>query len=261
MGVLWGKLACEILLKEWSAANESVGRLRDAIERTKEPALQLTQRSWLVHWALFVFVGTNAGGHGEAALSRFLDLATSEVFLNAVQATAPHLLRYILLAAVTGNRAAVLRELVRVVEVEQQHLLQDPIGRFVHALFIEFDFDAALEQLARAKTVLAQDFFAASHAELFQTGARQLVFRSYCRVHSAIDLTLLSAKLGTTVAEAESYIVDLIRNEQDAKIDSASNQIVFAPQTVSYQQKLLEKTQALYTQTALLQAQLARSMK
>lgn len=55
-------------------------------------------------------------------------------------------------------------------------------------------------------------------------------------------------------AEAESWIVNLIRNEQDAKIDSAKNQIVFNPVTIPVHQRIIEKCQSLSTQTALLQA-------
>lgn len=253
LGPAWGKLACEILLGEWAAAGESVARLRDLIERTKDAALQLVQRAWLAHWALFVFV---RAGAGEAGLARFLELATSEPFLNALQAAAPRALRYVLAAATVVGRE---RELVRVAEVEREALRGDPVAGFVLALYVEYDFDAALAHLAKARALLAADYFAAGLAESFFAAARQLVFRSFCRVHSAMDLGLLAAKLGMSGPDTETYIVNLIRNDQDAKIDSASNQIVFAPAASPYQQRLLEKTQALHTQTALLQAQLLRT--
>ena len=281
LGAAWGRLACDILLRE--SASDSLARLRELLDKSaaaSNPALLLVQRAWLAHWSLFVLVGNAAAATTttttttttsssssstsgaassvvEAGLHRFLELVLQETMLNAIQATAPHLLRYVLLAAVVCGRD--LRELVRVVEVERGQLASDPVVCFVGALYLDYDFDAALQHLAAAKTLLGSDYFAAGHAEAFAAAARQLVFRSYCRVYSSMDLGLLSAKLGLSNADTETYIVDLIRNEQDAKIDSASNQIVFAAAASPYQQRLLEKTQALQTQTALLQAQLQRT--
>ena len=53
----WGKLACEILLGSWDAALEELGSLKDAIESraaTTPAVMQLQQRAWLMHWALFL---------------------------------------------------------------------------------------------------------------------------------------------------------------------------------------------------------------
>jgi translation initiation factor 3 subunit E len=53
---LWGKLAAEILMQNWEVAMEDLTKLREAIESKACPPLeQLQQRSWLLHWALFVF--------------------------------------------------------------------------------------------------------------------------------------------------------------------------------------------------------------
>ena len=54
---MWGKLASEVLVQNWEQAVEDIQALRDAIEaRTTTPAImQLQQRCWLMHWALFIF--------------------------------------------------------------------------------------------------------------------------------------------------------------------------------------------------------------
>ncbi len=260
VGVAWGKLAADILLQDWASAQEQLGRVREVLDKTDNAALQLTQRAWLLHWALFVFLSQPDGA------GRFLDLALSETFLNVVQTTCPHLLRYIVAAFVVApaaHRRTPLRELVRVVEQERPNY-SDAVTRFLHALCVEYDFEAALEQLALAEELVKDNYFLHSMVGAFVEQARVLVFRSYCKIHQSIDLTLLQSKLGTaSVAQAESYIVNLIRNEQDAKIDSATNQIIFSPSTspAAVYQKIVEKTQALTTQTALLQAQLSRQTK
>jgi translation initiation factor 3 subunit E len=54
---MWGKLAAEILLQNWDTALEDLNRLKQFIdESTFGSSLQtLQQRTWLIHWSLFVF--------------------------------------------------------------------------------------------------------------------------------------------------------------------------------------------------------------
>ena len=256
MGALWGKLAADILLQDWSVAQDDLVRLKEAIESgagaNEDPALKLMYRTWLLHWSLFVYFAQPDG------LNRFIDLAMNDAYTNAVQTTSPHLLRYMAVAHVVSNqRRFPLRELVRVVEQEKSNY-GDAVTKFLLSLYVDFDFEAAQTHLKAAQTLLQGDYFLRDLVKPFLDNARVLLFRSYCRIHQSIDLGLLSTKLDMNAADAESYIVNLIRNEQEAKIDSAKNQILFKPATSSIYQKLLERTQALSTQTALLQTQLEK---
>ena len=54
---MWGKLACEILTQNWEAALDELKRLQMFIdESTFGSSLQsLQQKTWLIHWSLFVF--------------------------------------------------------------------------------------------------------------------------------------------------------------------------------------------------------------
>uniref|UniRef100_A0A8P4KHH1 Eukaryotic translation initiation factor 3 subunit E n=1 Tax=Dicentrarchus labrax TaxID=13489 RepID=A0A8P4KHH1_DICLA len=54
---LWGKLASEILMQNWEAAMEDLSRLRETIDNNSvsSPLQSLQQRTWLIHWSLFVF--------------------------------------------------------------------------------------------------------------------------------------------------------------------------------------------------------------
>merc|ERR1712136_114472 len=54
---IWGKLASEILMQNWDTALEDLKRLQQFIdESTFGSSLQLLQqRTWLIHWSLFVF--------------------------------------------------------------------------------------------------------------------------------------------------------------------------------------------------------------
>lgn len=57
LNVLWGKLASEILVHNWESALEDLNKLREYIDNnTFGSALHLLQqRTWLIHWSLFVF--------------------------------------------------------------------------------------------------------------------------------------------------------------------------------------------------------------
>merc|ERR1712018_1048721 len=54
---MWGKLASEILMQNWDTALEDLNRLKQFIdESTFGSNLQtLQQRTWLIHWSLFVY--------------------------------------------------------------------------------------------------------------------------------------------------------------------------------------------------------------
>ena len=54
---MWGKLASEILVQNWETALEDVNKLREYIDSNViGNSLQvLQQRTWLIHWSLFVF--------------------------------------------------------------------------------------------------------------------------------------------------------------------------------------------------------------
>ena len=63
LSALWGKLAAEILMQNWEAALDDLNKMRDIIDQnTFAPLLvQLQQRTWLMHWSLYVFFNHENG--------------------------------------------------------------------------------------------------------------------------------------------------------------------------------------------------------
>lgn len=256
--VLWGKLSCEILVEDWEEASVALVAVKTAIESLasshKITALEaLHQRTWLLHWSLFVF-WNDASGKG---LESMVELFTSEKYLQAVTTNAPHLLRYLTAAVLLCKRRAakkagsnsnvegrrLLRDLVKVM---QQCEYSDPIVEFVDKLSVKFDFEAAQSQLARCETVLSSDFFLCKQTELFMEEARVFVFENYCRIHHKIDLTTLGEKLAMDRGRAERWIVDLIRNALlDAKIDSEEGCVVMGTGSANVYEQVMEKTKEL----------------
>ena len=263
--VLWGRLACEILVEDWEAASVGVEAVKTAMENmvnTKRlTALQaLQQRTWLLHWSLFVYWNDSAKG----GLEQLVDLFHSEKYKQAITTNAPHLLRYLTAAvllckrrvtkkAAAGSSAEARKLMKNLVYVMQDCEYTDPIVEFVMCLCVKFDFDSAQTKLAECEKVLSADFFLCQQTALFMEEARVFVFENYCRIHNKIDLKALGEKLAMDQVEAEKWIVDLIRNaDLDAKIDSTNGCVVMGGSPQSIYEQVMERTRDLNVRSATL---------
>jgi len=255
---LWGKFACEILNENWEAAVQEMMNLKQAIEdKPGSTALQqLQQRSWLLHWSLFVFF-THPQGR-----DMIIRLFFEEKYLQAIQTNCPWLLRYLTTAIIVNKRGQdVLKDLVKVIQ-QEDHSYSDPVTRFLECLLVNFDFDGAQAQLHQCETVLVSDFFLCSVAQEFMEEARLFIFETYCRIHRKIDLNMLAQRLALNQPEAaEKWIVDLIRGALlDAKLSSEDNTVVMGGTTPSIHQQVIERTKDLVTRSYLLSNNLEKML-
>lgn len=257
LNALYGKLASEILLQNWPHAKEDLARLRAHIDSnpfTTELDL-LQHRAWLLHWSLYVFFNSPKGR--DEIIDLFMN---QQQYLNTIQILCPHLLRYLAVAVVTSKtkQKNALKELIKVIEMERQSY-QDPVTEFVSSLYIDFDFEEAQRKLRQCDSVLGNDFFLIGCLNDFRESARLLIFEMFCRIHHCISLEMLANRLNMDKAEAERWIVDLIRNYriEGAKIDSLAGQVVIATKPVgaSIHEQVIESTKRLTyrTQQAVLQ--------
>lgn len=242
---LWGRLASAIMLQQWDAALSSIEALRDSIDeswkRQVPPLRQLQQRTWLIHWSLFVFFNHESGRNLIVDM-----LFNNDRYLNAIQNTSPHIMRYIATAIATNKRRrSAAYALVRVLQHEA-HAHSDPITEFMVSLYVDFDFEVAQEKLAACKPVLENDFFLSALTDEFQENGRIIIFDTYCRIHQKIDISMLAQKLDMDQEAAERWIVDLIRNARfDAKIDAVNNTVVMGGSHTNTYQKIIEKTKGI----------------
>ncbi|CAF4569812.1 unnamed protein product, partial [Rotaria sp. Silwood2] len=257
MSCLWGKLASEILMQRWDDAYDDLNRLKDAIETSSSrSSLELLhQRTWFIHWSLFVYFNHPKGRDDLVQL--FLGSTTSttnqtNLYLNTLQTTAPHLLRYLAAAVIINPRKKnerTLKELVKVIQ-QESYAFRDPITEFLECLYVHFDFDSAQKKLRDCTAVLNNDFFLVGCAEEFMENARLLIFETFCRIHHCIKIDMLAEKLNMSPDEAERWIVNLIRNASlDAKIDSQQGTVVMGSQALSPYQTIIEKTKNLFNRT------------
>ncbi|XP_038057315.1 eukaryotic translation initiation factor 3 subunit E-A-like isoform X1 [Patiria miniata] len=244
MPALWGKLASEILKQDWDQALEDLNQLQEVIDSNTfvTPLQSLQQRTWLIHWSLFVYFNHPQGR--DFIIDKFL---YQPAYLNAIQTTCPHILRYLTTAVITNKnrRRQVLKDLVKVIQ-QESYTYRDPITEFVEDLYVNFNFDGAQQKLRDCETVLINDFFLVACIEDFIENARMFIFETFCRIHNCISINMLSDKLNMVPEEAERWIVNLIRNAHlDAKIDSKLGHVVMGSQNVSPYQQVIEKTKNL----------------
>jgi len=266
--ILWGKLSCEILIEEWDEAFKTLTAVKLSIEQLAHTnriiALEaLQQRTWLLHWSLFVF-WNNSSAKG---LESMIELFFTEKYLQAITTNAPHLLRYLTAAVLLCKRrvannpskdgrssGAEARKLLKdLVRVMQNCEYNDPIVEFMDCLLIQFDFESAQAKLVHCEHILSTDFFLCKQTTLFMEEARVFVFENYCRIHTKIDLAVLGEKLAMDKEAAERWIVDLIRNALlDAKIDSEEKCVVMGTDTQSIYEQVIERTKDLNIRSATL---------
>jgi translation initiation factor 3 subunit E len=250
-------------MQNWDVALDDLTRLREAIETPAKmhisPLEQLQQRSWLIHWSLFVFF---FHGNTERGRNGIVDLLFNERYLCAVQTNCPHILRYMTAAVICNRkRRTVLKDLVRVIQ-QERYTYSDPVTKFLECLYVDFDFDQAQRQLGECERVLANDYFLNEMREEFLENARVFIFETYCRIHQKIDIGMLAEKLHMDSPEdAERWIVNLIRNASlDAKIDSEANHVIMGTKNPSMYQSVIENTDNLAFRSYVLANALAQRL-
>ena len=177
----------------------------------------------------------------------------SPAYLNTIQTSCPHLLRYLVAAAVISRRAPKpagtrgnrdhIRDLTKIVQMEE-YQYSDPVTGFLKDLFGDFNFEKAQQRLSVAESVVRSDFFLSGFADDFVENARWLVSEVFCRIHQRIDISWvathrkrflrradkkacsdLSKTLNLSNEDGEKWIVNLIRDSRigvEAKIDLKS---------------------------------------
>lgn len=243
---MWGKLSAEIVNSNFEVAMTDLLALKEAIDGRSvlsgvTPAQQLQQRVWLAHWSLFIFFNMQDG------LNRMLDLLTADKLLAAISHSAPHLLRYLVVAAIFNRRRRLsLTDLARTIATVRE-TYTDPVLEFVHFTIGEFDFDHAAEELKKISTVVQYDFFLSGYiAEGLLQNARLLLFETYSRIYKFMDINSIAQRLDISQQDVDLKLVEYIRSTKiDAKIDSKNHVVVVATPYPTIYQQVIDKTKAI----------------
>ncbi|TIC48208.1 hypothetical protein E3Q05_04290 [Wallemia mellicola] len=239
----WGILASNILKGSFDQALEDFNGLREMIDRQhsqdKGTVIQLQQRTWLLHWGLFIFFNHEQGR------DVLVDLLSHTAYLNTLQTACPWLLRYYTIAVIATSRQSqrqksLIRDLIRVVNIET-YQYQDPLTKFVEALYTDFDFNVVEAQLKEIDTVFTQDFFLSNEQlkDDFFSSARFYVVEAYCRIHSHVTISEIAQKVGLSEDAFKSWI------SKEEKFVVDSNAVYIPTETPNVLSTILDKSSAL----------------
>nr|CAG8456934.1 35_t:CDS:2 [Entrophospora candida] len=231
LSALWGKLASDILDLNWDSALEDF---------FTSPLHQLQQRTWFIHWSIFVFFNHPKGR------DNIIDLFFNPSYINTIQTSCPWILRYLTTAVVTNKRRKNnLKDLVKIIQ-QESYEYKDPITEFIESLYVNFDFEGAQHKLKECEEVLSNDFFLVATKMEFIENARYLISETYCRIHLKIDFAGLTKTLNLNQDEGEKWIVNLIRDTRvDAKMDFKENTVIMNQNHTSIYQQIIERTKLL----------------
>ncbi|XP_060177357.1 eukaryotic translation initiation factor 3 subunit E isoform X1 [Lycium barbarum] len=264
VSALWGKLAAEILMQNWDIALEELNRLKEIIDSKSfsTPLNQVQNRIWLMHWSLFIFFNHDNGR------TQIIDLFNQDKYLNAIQTSAPHLLRYLATAFIVNKRRRPqFKDFIKVIQ-QEQYSCKDPITEFLACIYVNYDFDGAQQKMRECEELILNDPFLGKSVgegsfssvplrDEFLENARLFISETYCRIHQRIDMGVLAEKLNLNLEEAERWIVNLIRTSKlDAKIDTETGTVIMEPSQPNVYEQLIDHTKALSGRTYKLVSQL-----
>jgi translation initiation factor 3 subunit E len=253
LSALWGKLAAEILIRNFEGALDDLIDLDKAInERSVHMShqKQLQMRTWLIHWSLFVYFNIKDGR------LQLVEFMSQPSIMSVIQTNCPHLLRYLVAAVVINhqtnkrerkNNKREIKDTVKVLQAEMSNY-RDPVTEFLRLQKNEMDFEAMHQCLTLCKEVTENDFFLSPHANEFMESARLMVFECYCKLHQCIDMQELAERLDLGPDDAEEKILQYIQEARvNGKIDSDRNQLVMGPGAAhrDIYQQILDKTKGL----------------
>lgn len=127
-----------------------------------------------------------------------------------------------------------------------------------------YDFEDAQIKLRECQEVFDNDFFLVALKDVFIENARLFLFEVFCQIHEKISIDILAEKVNMTPAEAEIWIVNLIRLARlDAKIDSKFNHVVMTgshSNSNNPYQQLIDKTKAMTIRSQVLSLNIEKKL-
>ncbi|KAA3472104.1 Eukaryotic translation initiation factor 3 subunit E [Gossypium australe] len=217
--------------------------LNERYQSFSSPLNQVQSRIWLMHWSLFIFFNHDNGR------TQIIDLFNQDKYLNAIQTSAPHLLRYLATAFIVNKRRRPqFKEFIKVIQ-QDQCSYRDPITEFLACVYVNYEFDGAQQTMKECEE---------AHARITKHHNVNLWFAiTYAFPDCSFFLKVLFEKLNLNYEEGERWIVNLIRNSKlDAKIDSETGTVIMEPNRPNVYEQLIDHTKALQGRTYKLVGQL-----
>jgi translation initiation factor 3 subunit E len=172
---MWGSIASYIVLEEYTAASELIGKLMEFFDTTTLPKDKFSSGAsglWLLHWALLVLLKAQ---DSQALHSDLVPMILRDKYFNVVSVSSPYLWRYMsALVLLTGSSVQQLptNEMALMISKDSE-ACEDPINAFIVDVFVHYNFDAAEKRIASIS--VTDDYFLASHEAQLRSAAKALV--------------------------------------------------------------------------------------
>ena len=111
-------------------------------------------------------------------------------YLNALQTTSQHLLRYLAAAVVINKRRRnAIKDVIRIIE-QEAYEFKDPITEFLQALFVQYDFEGAQHMLQECEQLIENDYLLTAIKEVSLCGRLLGMTQSSATTHNQPGLQL-----------------------------------------------------------------------
>ncbi|WJX67117.1 hypothetical protein P8452_51610 [Trifolium repens] len=145
-------LTLQILFRMEILQSEVGLGIEDSSKQNKDHKKQIAaQIEALYQYGKFQFECGNYSG--------IIDLFNQDKYLNAIQTSAPHLLRYLATTFIVNKRRRPqFKDFIKVIQLEQNSY-KDPITEFMACVYVNYEFDGAQKKMRECEEVILNDPF------------------------------------------------------------------------------------------------------
>jgi translation initiation factor 3 subunit E len=193
-------------MADWDHCKEGLKAVKDSFEIRSVNAMdQMRQRSWLMHWGLFVHLNQRDG------FDALIDFMTERNYIQTTENITPWLMRYYVSAVILSpRRKFLIKDCLNSIN-NLSYLYTDPVLQFVQALYDQYDFDAAHLKLKECVVLMNNDFFLRPYVDKFLEESRILMCDVYCTIHRRVDMAVLAKILEVNEDQVEKWVVNMVR--------------------------------------------------
>ena len=203
---LWGKLSCEILLKNYKSAEKVFRELEIEIENIKDQEVGLRSRVYLAHWALFFEFGQFQ-----------LDLFFKPAYMNSIQMAAPWLLKYVVVVVLLCGKKYI-NELTKILSSESQ--THNSIVQFFEAIYCRsLDLKLASSKLKELVKDLENDYFLKKVVIPFMNSCQRIVFEVLVKTHSSVGFEKLGSMMILKSQDVSSWVIEYQKDHKSILLD------------------------------------------
>ncbi|CAD8079165.1 unnamed protein product [Paramecium sonneborni] len=252
-GFLWARLNCKLiaLFKNTNYATQCIETIKELIKQEDKLKQNFKQRADLLHAGIlvcFISDDTNA----------FLELFSSEHFLEVVHTIAPYLLYYYTIALLINQQFIGNMSLAIIGNNANKSIKSFHLLNYIEEIIVRFQFDNAIKMINHISQEIDQDFIVKSKKEFIINACKLYFFSTYIKIFNGVQIKQFSSYLQLNEENTESWLVNAIRTLNiNAKIDG--DKIIVQKQDTNAQNtQLLKQLRDLQPKSNMLMSNLQR---